>query len=79
MYTSAATADIASMAVHNPKSQVRYKKNLWAAYNVYYLNAVDAVKSRRRGKDNFNDLSDIRLQQVTGQQMNWERFDCHLI
>jgi len=43
------------MAVHSPKSQVSYKKNRWAAYNVYYLNVADAIKSCRRGKDNFND------------------------
>jgi hypothetical protein len=64
------------MAVHSPKSQVSYKKNLWAAYYVYDLTVADAVKSCRGGKDNFSDTVKYKTvqHQVTGRQINWERF-----
>jgi len=69
------------MAVHSHKSQVNYKKNWWAAYNVYYLNVADAVEICRRGKDNFIDSVKYKTvqHQVTGWQMNWKRFSCGLI
>jgi hypothetical protein len=81
LYTSAAAADIASMAVYNPKSQISYKKKRWATYNVYYFNVVDAIKSCRRGKDNFNDTVNYKTvhHHVTGWQINWQRFGCGLI
>jgi hypothetical protein len=68
-YTSAATADIVSIAVHSPKSQISYEKNLWAAWNQYYLNVANAIKRCRRWKDNFNDT--VKYKTVQHQMTGW--------